>query len=198
MIMSVSPQLLPSSYFQAAILWQCWHSLQHHSPRGRSESPCTFFSDRMSQGWKREPHMPGTLRRGGEWPWLFCHPVQKATECAKLATVALFLYPDCLSKVEMAFSGPEEGLCVDASRQTIITWEPETVLEYCRHFSWELHWNQSAHWSVQWAHILYMPLVQLDCAVAPVNQWLQCVTWVWSRHALQCTGQTLQTERLKI
>lgn len=137
MIMSVSPQLLPSSYFQAAILWQCWHSLQHHSPRGHLESLCIFFfSDRMSQGWKRETHMPGTLWRGGEWPWLFCHPVEKATECAKLATVALFLFPDCLSKVEMAFSRPEEGLCLDASRQTIITWEPETVLKYCRHFSW--------------------------------------------------------------
>lgn len=52
---------------------------------------------------------------------------KKAKECAKLDTVALFLYPDCLSKVEIAFSRGEEELCVDASQQPILTLEPKTV-----------------------------------------------------------------------
>lgn len=34
----------------------------------------------------------------------------------------------------MAFSRVKEGLCVDASRQTIITWEPETMLKHWNHF----------------------------------------------------------------
>lgn len=54
--------------------------------------------------------------------------VEKAKECAKLATVALFSYSDCLSKVGVAFSRVEEELCDEDSRQTSITWE--MVLKY--------------------------------------------------------------------
>lgn len=118
--------------FQSAILWQCWHSLQHHGPGVLRVT--VHISDQMSQGWNGETHMPGKIWKVREWPWLFCHPVEKGKECAKLATVALFLYPDCLSKVEMAFSRVKEGLCFDASTQTVITWEPETVLKYWNYF----------------------------------------------------------------
>ena len=77
--------------FQPAILWQCWKSVTSQ-PMGVLRT-AVHISDKCLRGWSWETHMPGTILRGREWPWLFCHPGEKAKECAKLATVALFLFP---------------------------------------------------------------------------------------------------------
>lgn len=132
-IMRTSPHLLTSSFFNPLFFFDNADMVCNIPAHGGC-SVTVRISDQMSQEWRGETHMPGTIWKVREWPWLFCHPGKKAKECAKLATVALFFHPDCLSKVAIAFSRGEAELCVNASKQTFSSLEPMTVLKYWNNF----------------------------------------------------------------